>query len=67
VAYAMFKLEDRRSMMIEPGLEMSTSGMIFVEHTRENYLRSILLKGTQLTNIRTPRRKKRFASPRRSG
>jgi GTP-binding protein len=52
VAYAMFKLEDRGPMMIEPGWKIY-KGMIVGEHTRENDLEINLLKGKQLTNIRT--------------
>jgi len=52
VAYAMFKLEDRGPMMIEPGWKVYR-GMIVGEHTRENDLEINVLKGKQLTNIRT--------------
>jgi GTP-binding protein len=52
VAYAMFKLEDRGPMMIEPGWKVY-KGMIVGEHTRENDLEINILKGKQLTNIRT--------------
>ncbi|MBS4003259.1 MAG: translational GTPase TypA [Afipia sp.] len=52
VAYAMFKLEDRGPMMIEPGWRVYR-GMIVGEHTRENDLEINVLKGKQLTNIRT--------------
>ncbi|MBX9820689.1 translational GTPase TypA [Afipia birgiae] len=52
VAYAMFKLEDRGPMMIEPGWKVY-KGMIVGEHTRENDLEINVLKGKQLTNIRT--------------
>ncbi|CAN5229199.1 translational GTPase TypA [soil metagenome] len=52
VAYAMFKLEDRGPMMIEPGWKVY-KGMIIGEHTRENDLEINVLKGKQLTNIRT--------------
>ncbi len=52
VAYAMFKLEDRGPMMIEPGWKVYR-GMIIGEHTRENDLELNVLKGKQLTNIRT--------------
>ncbi|MBV5269357.1 MAG: translational GTPase TypA [Afipia sp.] len=51
VAYAMFKLEDRGPMMIEPGWKVY-KGMIVGEHTRENDLEINVLKGKQLTNIR---------------
>ncbi len=52
VAYAMFKLEDRGPMMIEPGWRVYR-GMIVGEHTRDNDLEINVLKGKQLTNIRT--------------
>src|SRR5216683_2392529 len=52
VAYAMFKLEDRGPMMIEPGCKVYR-GMIVGEHTRDNDLEINVLKGKQLTNIRT--------------
>src|SRR6187402_3427088 len=52
VAYAMFKLEDRGPMMIEPGWKVY-KGMIVGEHTRENDLEVNVLKGKKLTNIRT--------------
>jgi GTP-binding protein len=52
VAYAMFKLEDRGPMMIEPGAKVYR-GMIVGEHTRDNDLEINVLKGKQLTNIRT--------------
>lgn len=52
VAYAMWKLEDRGPMMIEPGARVYR-GMIVGEHTRDNDLEVNVLKGKQLTNIRT--------------
>jgi GTP-binding protein len=52
VAYAMFKLEDRGPMMITPGCKVYR-GMIVGEHTRDNDLEINILKGKQLTNIRT--------------
>ena len=52
VAYAMWKLEDRGPMMIEPGWKVYR-GMIVGEHTRDNDLEITVLKGKQLTNIRT--------------
>ena len=51
VAYAMFNLEDRGPMMIEPGVKVY-QGMIIGEHTRGNDLEVNVLKGKQLTNIR---------------
>jgi len=52
VAYAMWNLEDRGPMMIEPGWKVYR-GMIVGEHTRGNDLEVNLLKGKKLTNIRT--------------
>src|SRR6202161_3834186 len=52
VAYAMWNLEDRGPMMIEPGWEVYR-GMIVGEHTRGNDLEVNVLKGKKLTNIRT--------------
>jgi GTP-binding protein len=52
VAYALWNLEDRGPMMIEPGCKVY-SGMIVGEHTRDNDLIVNVLKGKQLTNIRT--------------
>ena len=51
VAYAMWNLEDRGPMMIEPGWKVY-QGMIVGEHTRENDLEVNLLKGKKLTNVR---------------
>jgi GTP-binding protein len=52
VAYALWNLEDRGPMMIEPGWKVY-SGMIVGEHTRGNDLIVNVLKGKKLTNIRT--------------
>ena len=52
VAYALWNLEDRGPMMIEPGWKVY-KGMIVGEHTRGNDLIVNVLKGKQLTNIRT--------------
>ena len=52
VAYALFNLEDRGPMMIEPGARVY-QGMIVGEHTRDNDLEVNVLKGKKLTNIRT--------------
>jgi GTP-binding protein len=52
VAYAMFNLEDRGPMIIEPG-EKVYAGMIVGIHSRDNDLEVNLLKGKQLTNIRS--------------
>ena len=51
VAYAMWKLEDRGPMMIEPGAKVYR-GMVVGEHTRGNDLEINVIKGKQLTNIR---------------
>ncbi len=51
VAYAMWNLEDRGPMMIEPGVRVYR-GMIIGEHNRDNDLEVNVLKGKKLTNIR---------------
>jgi GTP-binding protein len=52
VAYALWNLEDRGPMIIEPGWKVYR-GMIVGEHTRGNDLEVNVLKGKKLTNIRT--------------
>ncbi len=52
VAYALWNLEDRGPMMIEPQTRVYP-GMIVGEHTRDNDLEVNVIKGKQLTNIRT--------------
>ena len=52
VAYALWNLEDRGPMMIDPGARVY-QGMIVGEHTRGNDLEVNVLKGKKLTNIRT--------------
>lgn len=52
VAYALWNLEDRGPMTIEPGWKVYR-GMIVGEHTRDNDLEVNVLKGKKLTNIRT--------------
>jgi GTP-binding protein len=52
VAYALFNLEDRGPMMIDPGTKVYP-GMIIGEHTRDNDLEVNVLKGKKLTNIRS--------------
>ena len=52
VAYALWNLEDRGPMMIEPGWKVYR-GMIVGEHTRGNDLEVNVRKGKKLTNIRT--------------
>ena len=51
VAYALWNLEDRGPMLIEPGVQVY-QGMIIGEHTRGVDLEVNVLKGKQLTNIR---------------
>jgi GTP-binding protein len=51
IAYALWNLEDRGPMMIEPQTRVYP-GMIVGEHTRDNDLEVNVLKGKQLTNIR---------------
>ena len=52
VAYALWNLEERGPMMIDPGVDIY-EGMIIGEHSRENDLEVNPLRGKQLTNIRT--------------
>ncbi len=51
VAYALFNLEDRGTIMVNPGEEVY-EGMIIGEHSRDNDLDVNVLKGKQLTNMR---------------
>ncbi len=51
VAYALWNLEDRGPMLIDPGVPVYT-GMIIGEHTRGNDLDVNVIKGKQLTNMR---------------
>jgi GTP-binding protein len=51
VAYAMWNLEDRGPMIIEPGAKVYM-GMIIGIHNRDNDLEVNVLKGKKLTNIR---------------
>ncbi|PHZ86230.1 translational GTPase TypA [Paremcibacter congregatus] len=51
VPYALFNLEDRGVIMINPG-EDTYEGMIIGEHSRDNDLDVNVLKGKQLTNMR---------------
>ena len=51
VAYALFNLEDRGPLMIDPQTKVY-QGMIVGQHTRENDLEVNVLKGKKLTNIR---------------
>jgi GTP-binding protein len=52
VAYALWNLEERGMMFIEPGAQVY-QGMIVGAHNRDNDLDVNPLKGKQLTNIRT--------------
>ncbi len=52
VAYALWNLEDRGPMVIDPGTKVY-QGMIVGVHTRDNDLEVNVLKGKKLTNIRT--------------
>ncbi len=52
VAYALWNLEDRGPMMIEPGWKVY-QGMIIGEHNRENDLEVNVLKGKKLSNVRS--------------
>jgi len=49
--YAMWNLEERGPMFIDPGVPVYM-GMIIGEHSRGNDLEVNVLKGKQLTNIR---------------
>ena len=51
VAYAIFNLQDRGTMFIDPQTKVYT-GMIVGEHNRPNDLEVNILKGKQLTNVR---------------
>ena len=51
VAYAMWNLQDRGPMFIDPGTKVYR-GMIVGEHTRGNDLEINVVKGKQLTNVR---------------
>ena len=52
IAYALWNLEERGPMFIEPGAQIY-EGMIIGAHTRGNDLDVNPAKGKQLTNIRT--------------
>jgi GTP-binding protein len=51
VAYAMWNLEDRGPMVIDPGVKVY-QGMIVGIHTRDTDLEVNVLKGKKLTNVR---------------
>ena len=52
VAYAIFNLQDRGPMFIDPGTKVY-AGMIVGEHTRGNDLELNVLKEKKLTNVRS--------------
>ena len=52
VAYALWNLEERGELFVEPQAKVY-QGMIIGEHSRDNDLEVNPLKGKQLTNIRT--------------
>jgi GTP-binding protein len=52
VAYALWNLEERGSMFVNPG-DAIYPGMVIGAHTRDNDLEVNPAKGKQLTNIRT--------------
>lgn len=51
VPYALWKLEDRGPMFIEPGVDVY-AGMIIGEHTKSNDIEVNPVKTKHLTNIR---------------
>ncbi|MEO0392072.1 MAG: translational GTPase TypA [Pseudomonadota bacterium] len=51
VAYALWNLEDRGPMLVDPGVKVY-QGMIIGEHTRGTDLDVNVLKGKKLTNVR---------------
>ena len=51
VAYALFQLQDRGIMFVNPG-DKVYDGMIVGEHNRDNDLEINILKGKQLSNMR---------------
>jgi GTP-binding protein len=61
--YALWYLEERGAMLIEPGTRVY-EGMIIGEHSRGNDLEVNVLKGRQLTNIRAAGKdEKRILTP----
>jgi GTP-binding protein len=66
VAYALWNLEERGVLFIDPGVQVY-GGMIIGEHSRDNDLEVNPLKGKQLTNIRTTSKDEaiRLTPPRR--
>ena len=65
VAYALWKLQDRGRMFVNPG-EALYEGMIIGIHSRDNDLVVNPIKGKQLTERAPPARTKRCAWCRRS-
>lgn len=51
VAYALWNLEDRGQLFVDPGVQVY-QGMIIGEHSRDNDLEVNPIKGKQLTNFR---------------
>ncbi|OVE81132.1 GTP-binding protein TypA [bacterium K02(2017)] len=51
IAYALFNLEDRGRMFVQPGEKVYT-GMVIGEHSRDNDLDVNVTKGKKLTNMR---------------
>ena len=51
LAYALFNLQERGQLMIDPGVEVY-EGMLVGIHSRDNDLVVNVIKGKQLTNIR---------------
>ncbi|MDX2104202.1 MAG: translational GTPase TypA [Alphaproteobacteria bacterium] len=51
LAYALWNLEERGPLFIEPGVQVY-AGMLIGEHTRDNDLDVNPLKGKQLSNVR---------------
>jgi GTP-binding protein len=51
VAYALWNLEERGAMVVEPG-DRVYRGMIVGEHSRGNDLEVNVLKGKKLSNVR---------------
>ena len=61
--YALWYLEERGAMLIDPGTRVY-EGMIIGEHSRRNDLEVNVLKGRQLTNIRAASKdEKRILTP----
>jgi GTP-binding protein len=66
VAYALWNLEERGVLFVDPGIKVYR-GMLIGEHSRDNDLEVNPLKGKQLTNIRTTSKDEaiRLTPPRR--